>query len=149
DYSHAPGSSSAKFKIPVHTLIVDDEIESRRAGNGVESLPSESDIRGTRDNMLGNRVLDGDEYPEINVQVNGMVNVNALNQYDVQLDFKGQQIMLNLEGQTYLAGDNIIIDAYFVLDHAQLNLRPFSVLGGMMKVAEQLRFELHVEAFPE
>jgi hypothetical protein len=43
----------------------------------------------------------------------------------------------------------IRIDAFFILSHDQLNLKPYSVLGGMLKVAEQLRFELHIEALPE
>jgi hypothetical protein len=149
EYIAAPGVSSATFIIPVHKLVVDDDNERQLAGIGYESVPSESDIQGTWKNMLGPGVLDGDKYPEIKVHVNGITSLTSLNRYDIRVDFKGNQIDLNLNGQTQKTGDMIRIDAFFILSHDQLNLKPYSVLGGMLKVAEQLRFELHIEALPE
>ncbi len=149
EYTPAPGISTATLTLPVADFIIDDETERQLAGDGYESVPSESDIQGTQDNMLSEGLLDSENHREIRINISGETYLNSQNIYDVQLAIKDSLITLKLDTRTQRDGDILNIDAFFVLSHAQLNLRPFSVLGGMLKVAEQMRFELHLEGTSE
>lgn len=146
NYLSSPKISTATFSIPAQSLIVDDESERKSAGDEYKSVPSISDKQGTTNNMLSNSVLDANKYPSIQLNVEGITKNNYLNTYNVQISIKHHVIFQELPGLTSINENTMTIDANFTLDHAQINLKPFSILGGLLRVAEQLRFELHIEA---
>lgn len=146
-YLSPPLISTAIFSIPVQALIIDDDSERKNAGDEYNSVPSISDRQGTKSNMLSNSVLDANNYPIIQLDVEGISINNKLNTYNVKISIKNQTIFQALPALVNFNDNTMAIDANFVLDHSQLKLKPFSILAGMLRVAEQLRFELHVEAF--
>ncbi len=140
------GQADAHLVIPVDELLVDEAGERLRAGTGYESVPGETAKLDTRTNMLRPEVLDVQRYPEILIDT-------ALSGYDasrntiaVSLTFKGIQIPLHLPATLTITANSLQVDTNFSLNHKDLGLRPFSVLGGALRVAETLDFELHIEA---
>jgi len=142
----APTRSHASMIIPVKELVVDDPVERARAGAEYKSTPSESDKAATRTNMLKVDVLNGEQYPEIHIDINAIdLNTNP-GRFSVVITFKGRQIPLQLPANLSVDGNNLVVDSSFNLDHKDLGLRPFSAVGGALRVAETLGFELHIEA---
>lgn len=141
-----PDRSRAHLRIPVDGLIVDETEERRRAGDGYESIPDEKARAGTRTNMLRPDVLDGQRWPEILIEATFADNHSEPPMFDVTLTFKGATIPLRLPAVLSVNDGLLSIEAHFTLEHADLGLRPFSALGGTLKVAETLGFELSVMA---
>ena len=138
--------ADAHLLIPVDDLIVDDVTDRQRAGRGYESLPEEKARAGTRANMQRPEVLDAAHYPEIRIDIAQTGYDATRKMIAITLMFKGSQIPLQLPATISIAGNHIQADASFSLDHNDLGLRPFSALGGALRVAETIQFELHIEA---
>ena len=62
------GAATFELTIPVAGLVVDDPALRSLYGEEFSSKPSEKDIAGTRDNMLGERVLDAEHHPTLIVR---------------------------------------------------------------------------------
>lgn len=141
-----PAQSSARIRIPVAQFIVDEQAERQLAGKGYESMPDEKARSDTYVNMLRPEVLDGQRWPEIIIETGFADADNDPPLFDITLAFRGKTVPLRLPAQLAVHDDRIEINASFSLNHAQLGLRPFAALGGALKVAEQLQFELLVTA---
>ena len=138
--------ASAELRIPVQQLIVDDTEERKRAGDDYDSLPTESDKTATRSNMLGPRVLNGEIYPEIIINVEAVSMKENEGDYFITLMLKDQEIALRLPANHTRTGGKLVIDTSFNLEHEDLGLTPYSIMGGMLRVARQIGFELHIES---
>jgi hypothetical protein len=139
-----PAVSVARLIIPVQQLSVDDPVELQDAG--FQSIPDAQASVGTRDNMLRPEVLDGDRWPEVIVDVAYTGNITGTHPFELTLGFKGTTIPLQIPATVTPVDAGLQIDARFSLEHRQLGLRPYSALGGAIRVAETLAFELHVLA---
>ena len=137
-------SSHARLELPVHDLVVDEPGEMRQAGH--DAAPPESARTGTRRNMLGPAVLDAEQYPRVTADVTVARLEDGRGDFKVTLDFRDRRIDLQLPATLSVTADRLRVDAAFSLDHAQLGLEPYSVMGGMLRVARAIEFELHVEA---
>ena len=139
-------NSTASLVFRVTDFVVDDSTLRKAAGEGFESQPGARDIEGTRKNMLGSKLLNSDPHPEVNVSISlRELNGESAN-FDVQVQVAGFTAELQLAGTLSQQGNQLIADAEFTLDHADLGLKPFKAAAGAIKVAKQLRFLLHVEA---
>ncbi len=145
-FNTPPLPSTAQLKIPVDSLVVDDPAERQRAGAGYESIPTEKDKQGTRSNMLRPEVLDAQQFPEIRIEAVIDGNNPDPRQMAITLYFKGQQIGLNLPATLSINNGRMLVEARFNLEHQQLGLRPFTALGGALRVANTIGFELRLEA---
>lgn len=138
----------ARLYIPVREFLVDDPAERLRAGPGYESVPDTRAKADTQANMLQPEILDIGTYPEIIIDANDAPLVPGQSTVALVVSFKGRQIPLQLPITMATNGGNLVVDSIFRLDHQQLGLRPFSVLGGALRVSENINFELHLEAIP-
>ena len=146
-YIYLPDNIDKAFAdliIPVHDLVVDDPKERSLAGEDTLSTLSESKITNTRENMLHSDVLDTANYPEVSIhlQLTDLNGENAL--FTIDLEFKNNRIPLRLTGTLVHDGNQLTIESRFELDHQQLGIRPFATLGGALRVAETLGFQLLV-----
>lgn len=137
-----PGQSAARLNIPVQQLVVDDPVELRDAG--FPSIPDAQARIGTRDNMLGEEVLHGGSWSQVIVDATYTGEVTGTHQIDLMLTFKGTTIPLQLPATVTWVDAGLQIDSRFSLGHRQLGLRPYSALGGVIRVAETIEFELHL-----
>ncbi len=139
-----PAESTAQLVIPVQQLSVDDPVELKDAG--FRSIPDAAARSSTRDNMLRPEVLDGENWPQVIVNVAYAGELTGTHQFNLTLTFKGMTIPLQLPATVTRVDAGLQIDSQFSLDHHQLGLRPYSALGGVIRVAEVLEFELHLLA---
>lgn len=138
--------SNATLQILLGDSIVDDEQERKRAGEGFTSVPGESARAGTRSNMNGPRVLDITRYPLVNADISFPDENPTTELYEISLEFRDSIINLKLPAQVTISENIIEVESNFTLNHSQLGIRPFTAAGGLLKVADEIRFELYVQA---
>ncbi len=138
--------SRARMSFPVDSLVVDAADERERAGADFDSQPGESAIEGTRNNMLGDSVLAASSYPDISVSVTTLSIADAEWQLAVELELKGSTFNLEIPARVVIDATSAVVDASFTLDHEEIGLSPFSAIGGSLRVAEAIDFDIHVEA---
>ena len=144
--ARAPGQSRARLVIPVDAFSVDETDEMLAAGYGTS--PSASDKAGTRENMLGPAVLEAETYPAVVAEVGIEQLEGTRGVFSVSLDFKGRRIPLSLPATLDVSAQRLLAEAGFSLEHGELGLEPFAALGGMLRVARTLEFELRLVAAP-
>jgi len=140
--------AAARFEIsiPVVSLIVDDS--ALRSGRGEEfaSEPSASDIAGTKQNMLSERVLNGEAFPEIRITGTGLTALAADATLDITVELLGRSVALQVPTFVEFGEDGLTASGEFSLQHAELGMEPFSVMMGALQVGEQLDFSYRVYA---
>jgi hypothetical protein len=142
------GDTPSRFtmQFPVASLVIDDPDLRAARGEQFESQPTESDVAGTRHNMLSDKLLKGDEYPMI--RVSGTHGGGDLSDttLDLTVELVGRQVQLRAPAKIRIDGDTLTADGQMTVSHAQLGLTPFSAALGALKVADDIDFFYHVVA---
>lgn len=139
--------SSFDLDIPVDRLVVDDAEVRRQEGENFASQPSESDIAGTRTNMLSTALLTALRFPSLKVSgTSGPVDGNNSAVLNLSVQIAGQDIKLSIPGTLKVDGDQLEVSGAIALTHKQLGLKPFTALLGSLRVAEQMQFKYRIRA---
>ena len=140
----APADSRFDLRVPVDGLVVDDPAWRAAIGGTFGSTRSESDIEGTRRNLLGPKVLDATRFPVVELRSQAVAGDWPLLVADVAITIKGvtrtQPVLLRLRRE----GEQLRASGEFVLEQSDFGMQPFSVLGGLMAVQDAIgiSFEL-------
>lgn len=141
-----PQRSVFTLEFPVAALRLDEPQRREQQGSGYEETLSEEDIAGTRTHMLDTPMLDGAEYPLIQLYSESISRADSgwiahtvirVRAYNARVDIPVQ--MESLADQVHLSGE-------FTVTHAALGLVPHSALLGALRVAEPLRIRFHIIA---
>ncbi len=129
----------ADLYVAVESLAVDDP--ARRAAAGFESTPSESDIAGTRSNML-EKVLEAERFPFV------VLRVRALEQDAVQaeLSLHGVTRPLRIPAKIERGAERIGISGSFAINQTDFGIEPFSVFGGALAVQDRVDLSFTLRA---
>ena len=138
--------SQFDLQFAVGQLVVDDPALRSTLGEDFSSVPKPDDIAGTRKNMLSERVLDGEKYPQIRITGTGPATGGALQELAVKVEMLGRVIDLKVPTKVTLDGDQLRATGEFELNHADLGMQPFSVMGGALQVGEKLSFTYDIRA---
>jgi polyisoprenoid-binding protein YceI len=138
--------SQFDLEFSVANLVVDDAALRATLGEEFASVPSENDIEGTRKNMLSERVLDGEKYPQIRITGMGPVAAGGKNELSVKVEMLGRTIDLTVPTEVTIDGDQLRAKGEFELAHADLGMEPFTALAGALQVGETLSFTYDVTA---
>lgn len=139
-------NSSLDLQLPVATLIVDDSSLRQEAGKDFNTTVAESDIEGTRTNMLGEKVLDAKHFPKIRVRAKvagGKLPVLAL---DASLRILGISNSLKIPVKVETRGDQLTASGIFEVHQSKLGMQPFSTLVGALKVKDKLTIRFRIVA---
>ena len=143
--------AKSKFDLQfgVGRLVIDDPALRSTLGEDFSSVPKPDDIAGTRKNMLSERVLDGDKYPQIRVAGTGPTTGSGMQELAVEIEMLGRVIDLKVPTTVTIEGDQLRATGEFELNHADLGMQPFSVMAGALQVGEKLSFSYSIEAHRE
>lgn len=142
------GRSAFELSLPTARLIIDDPAARRAAG---EDFPGEipaEDIEGTRGNMLGERLLKAESFPEILIRSDAVIADSARLDVPVTVVVKGESRRLRFPVTLERADGRLTATGETEVTHAELGLEPFSVMLGALSVAEEIRLRYHIEAVP-
>jgi len=135
----APDERRADLYVRLDRLTVDEP--QLRARAGFDTQPTAEDIAGTRRNMLG-RVLRADVNPYALIEVTRKAEASDL---DVAITLNG--ITRHVAVRAAIASDarEYDVTGTLAIDQTDFGIRPFSILGGALTVADRLdiRFAIH------
>jgi len=127
------------FYVGVESLAVDDP--AQRAAAGFESTPSESDIAGTRSNML-EKVLEADRFPFVVLRVRA-VEAGTL---QGELALHGVTRPLRIPAKVDAAAERLEVSGSFAINQTDFGIEPFSVLGGALAVQDRVDLSFTIRA---
>lgn len=141
-----PTEARWTLSIPVADLIVDDPELRARYGEDFESVPSDEDKAGTKENMLTEDVLNGEVYPVITLSGGGMSGTPDDAELPVVIEMLGRTIMQTFPAAIEIGEDTVVVSGEHQLMHEDLGMEPFSILGGMMAVGDEIDFTYRIHA---
>ncbi len=130
----------------VDSLRIDDPELRARYGEDFESVPSEDDKAGTRRNMLTDRVLNGEVFPEIRLSGTGVVGSLEQAELPLSIEILGRTIEQSFPATITIAADSLTVQGEHRLTHEDLGLEPFSAFGGIMAVGNDIDFTYRIHA---
>ena len=137
----APREGRADVYVRVADLAVDEP--ALRTAAGFQTEPSAADIAGTRNNML-TRVLEADEHPFVVVSVSNARAEATPGGVHPTLTVNGVRRAQDVEATIDATNETIRVTGSTVVLQTDFGIRPFSILGGSLQVADALtvRFDI-------
>jgi len=141
----APAEGRSDLYVALERLAVDEP--GLRAQAGFDTQPTESDIAGTRGNML-ERVLDAAQYPFALIRVTGAGG--DARTLEVAITLHGVTRTLRVPAQVDTADGQIGVSGRLALNQTDFGITPFSILGGAIQVQDRvdLRFRILARRVP-
>ncbi len=144
-----PRKSTATVTIPVSALIIDSAEARQRAELGAG--PSAKDVREIQLRMLGPEVLDAKHYPEIRltttaVEKTGSGALRITGRFTMHGHSKMISVPANYEENGKGGGR---VHGQFTIQQTDFGIRPQSVAGGTVKVADEVTIRFQVVITPK
>ena len=141
--------AKARLRFNLADIELDSDVD--RAWSGYfpkDKSISDKDKAGTLKNLSGPKLLDAENYPDINVDISKLKPFGDKHLANVTFHVKDKSIEKKLVFSLDHAANLITVRGDFVLAHADLGLKPFSVLGGAIKVDDPIavHFSLQFES---
>jgi hypothetical protein len=134
------------LRLPLDSLVVDDEAARNRAGGAFAAPVPDKDREATRRNMLGERLLDAARQGEMLLASESITGANGRYEARVRVSLAGREHVLVAPFSLTLAGGRLVAHADLHLTHADLGLEPFAVALGALRVRDDFEVGFTVEA---
>lgn len=143
-----PADAAFAIRVPLAALLIDETALRAATGGNFTSPRSAEDIAGTRKNLLGAKGLDAERFPDLwlhSLSVSGdwpvLVAEVAVTLHGVT---RSQPVVLRVEREA----SGLRARGSFALRQTDFGLAPFSVLGGLLAVQDEVAidFDLRAEA---
>jgi len=143
-----PLDSTFMLEITVADLDVDNPDTRALEGEDFEEEVPQKDIDGTRANMLGEKLLHGEEFPTIQLQSSAiegsMPDVNIV----TTLIVKGMEHTVSFPASIELTDDSFVATGQIEIMHGELGLSPFTAMGGALSVRDLLVLKYEISGAP-
>lgn len=138
--------SGFSLSLPVAGFVVDDPAARSVEGPDFAKQPSAAAIDGTRKNMLGEDLLDATRFPEIRVRSVKFLGPDWGPDATVRIELHGVTRDLTVPIHVEHGGETLSVTGAFDIKQSDFGIKPFSVLGGGLQVADNLRVRFHLVA---
>jgi polyisoprenoid-binding protein YceI len=129
----------------VADIAVDEPALRTAAGTDFSSNVSDAARTGTRNNMLGDKLLQAVGFPRISLKSERVMPGTAGDfVVTVRVMVRGSEYRMDVPLQMQRDGDELYANGEFALKQSALGLTPYSVMLGALRVVDemQLRFKL-------
>lgn len=141
-----PLQSDVELSFPAAVLIVDQPQARAQAGADFPgALPAEA-IAGTRQNMLGPKLLAADQFPNITLRTLSVAGQWPDLQLLVEIKLREFTSQVTIPAHVSETDNSLIADGELTLSQVQLGLSPYSVLGGGLRVRDAIAASFHLTA---
>lgn len=134
------------LRLPVDSLVVDDDAARARAGKPFAAPVPDKDRVATRRNLLGERVLDAARQDTILLTAESISGGPDGYEARVRVSLAGQEHVVTAPFTLTVDGGRMVAHADLRLTHAELGLEPFAVALGALRVRADFEVGLTVEA---
>ena len=137
----APDEGRADLYVALERLAVDEP--ALRAEAGFDTQPTESDIEGTRANML-EKVLEAEKFPFVLVRVSGVDARQGGVTLNVAITLHGSTHALQAPARIDADAGEMSVTGRLSFDQTDFGITPYSLLGGAIAVQNRvdLRFRI-------
>lgn len=139
-------SSGFSLSLPVAGFAVDAPEARAVEGPDFAKQPTAADIAGTLKNMLGAGELDAEHFPEVQVRSVKFQGPEWGPDVTVRVELHGVSRDLTVPIAVARDEDSLTVTGAFDLKQSDFGLKPFSLLGGALAVADTLRVRFHLVA---
>lgn len=139
----APGEGRADLYVALARLAV-DEPELRKEA-GFDTQPTESDIEGTRSNML-NHVLEAERFPFALIGVAGADAKARKATLAVAITLHGQTRTLQVPVEIEADEKSVSVSGRLAFNQTDFGITPYSLLGGAIAVKDGLALRFRFRA---
>jgi polyisoprenoid-binding protein YceI len=138
DVAPDPLESSLTLELTVQEFHVDDAALRALEGEDYAAEVPQKDINGTKGNMLGEKLLNAEQFPTIRLQstaIEGsMPDVNIVTSVFVI----GTEQTVSFPANIELTDDSFTASGQLEITHGELGLSPFTAMGGALSVGDML-----------
>lgn len=144
-----PGDAHFWIEFPVAAMSVDDAAVRATLDDDFRAPIDAGSIRGTREHMLGEKVLDALQFPKIRLESGPMRQDGERWLVSLVISVHGHssaaEVPVTLERST----QQLSASGEFDLTHAQLGLTPYSIGHGALRVAQTMHVRFRLIALAE
>lgn len=134
------------IELPLAELVVDDPAARRAEGELFETDIPDKDRTATRRNMLGDKLLNAQAYPNLTLTSISILGPAAGATAKVRVTIRGQEHTIEFPFTLRDDADRLQVQGEVSLTHAGLGLQPFSALGGALRVREDIDLRYNIVA---
>ncbi len=137
----APDEGRADLYVALARMQVDEPALRKEAG--FDTQPGESDIEGTRSNML-EKVLEADKFPFALIGVSGANTMRGEVTLNVAITLHGSTRTLQVPAEIEADAEKMSVTGRFSFEQSDFGITPYSLLGGAIAVKNgvELRFRI-------
>jgi hypothetical protein len=139
----APGEGRADMYIALARLAVDEPALRKEAG--FDTQPSESDIEGTRSNMLGH-VLDAEKFPYAVIAVRDADAKQKKSTLTVSITLHGRTREFKVPAEIEADDKSIGVSGRLEFNQTDFGITPYALLGGAIAVKDGLALRFRIRA---
>jgi polyisoprenoid-binding protein YceI len=139
-------ASAVEILLPVASLVVDDPAVRAEEGSAFSAETSEKDVKGTRRNMLGPKLLRADQFDEIRIVAERIAGEFPNVDVEAAITIRGSRRVVRLPAAVERHDDTIMASGQAEISHAELGLSPFTAAFGTMRVGEEMTFKYRIVA---
>lgn len=146
---HAAESVAAsrfRIEVPVREFVVDPAPARTEEGDAFKGNVSEAARRGTRENLLGPRLLDADAHPFIVIESIAMQGPRWNPEVTARVTLRNATRNLRFNAAVFESGQSLSIVAGFRIRQSDFDIEPFSVMGGGLQVADEVDIRIRIVA---
>lgn len=151
-YVHLPSKDATRARfdltLPLNDLVVDDPALRQETGANFAGERSESDITGTRRNMLGPRGLQADQYPAVHLKSVAITGDWPVLVADIAVTLHGvtrqQLVVLHVRHDA----TELTVTGSLVLRQTDFGIEPFSLFGGVLSVQDAVAIDFALSGQP-
>lgn len=132
--------------LPVASFSVDEAGLRAEEGEDFPAPVSDDAIAGTRKNLLSEALLDGAKYPDIRLKSSKVSGLAPDYSIAVAVEIRGQVHKLQVPVHVVQRGDELQATGHLTVTHGQLGLTPFTVMGGLLSVRDEIRLRFRIVA---
>jgi hypothetical protein len=143
----APRTASGfRLELPLESLVVDDENARHAAGGDFAAAVPEKDREGTRQNLLGERMLDASRQAVLTLTADGISGGPENFTARVRVALRGEERVVDVPVTIAMEGARLHVHAHLNLRHADLGLVPFTAGLGAIRVRDDFEIDCRLEA---
>jgi polyisoprenoid-binding protein YceI len=141
----AASTTQFDLRFVFDNLAIDDPALLEATGGSFAGARSDTDIAGTRRNMLGERVLDAATHPQLHIRSLAVEGDWPMLVARVAVDWRGFSRAYDVLLQVERDDDSLRARGELVLRQTDFGITPLSILGGIIAVQDPVgvRFDVH------
>jgi hypothetical protein len=141
-----PAGASFEIHVPVQELTIDEEGLRSEEGPEFATPVPDSAREGTKKNMLGEAMLDGARYPEVILRSERMEATADGFRAQVSVSVRDQVRTVAVPLRYEMKADELLVRGELRLKQTDIGLTPFSLLGGALRVEDEMTVKFSVLA---